>query len=83
MSVRNTSIKLFQIKIQRHFLDKEVCVVLVCSLSCHNKLIKIEKVVPDKAWKKWSNDNTDPTWTTEVWKTHEKTTSSHHALQYP
>ncbi len=40
--------------------------MLVCSISCHNKLIKIEKVVPDKAGKKWSNDNADPTRTSEA-----------------
>jgi hypothetical protein len=40
--------------------------VLVCSVSCHYKVLKTERVVEDKAGKKWINDNPDSTKTFEV-----------------
>jgi hypothetical protein len=58
--------KIFSEKNRELFLDKEQCVVLVCSVSCHNKLVKTEKVAVDKAGKKWSNDNPNPTKTSEA-----------------
>jgi hypothetical protein len=64
--MRNAFTRFFSEKNRELFLDKEQCVVLVCSVSCHNKLIKTEKVVVDKAGKKWSNDNPNPTKTSEV-----------------
>jgi hypothetical protein len=55
-------------KKQDFFLDKEQAAMLVCSVSCHSKLLKIEKPIEDSkaSGKQWDNDNTDATKTSEM-----------------
>ncbi len=42
--------------------------MLVCTVSCHNKLLKLEKAVEDPrtSGKQWGNDTTDATTTSEM-----------------
>jgi hypothetical protein len=61
-------IKMMAEKQRDFFLDKEQAAVLICSVSCHNKLLKTEKSVedPKSSGKQWDNDNNDVTKTSEM-----------------